>query len=30
LRLSGLPPLPDWNDGLVRLVGALATEEVPA
>jgi len=23
LRLSGLPPLPDWHDGLVRLVDAL-------
>jgi dTDP-4-dehydrorhamnose reductase len=23
LRLSGLPALPDWNDGLVRLVQAL-------
>ena len=23
LRLSGLPPLPDWEDGLVRLVNAL-------
>jgi dTDP-4-dehydrorhamnose reductase len=30
LRLSGLPPLPDWKDGLVRLVDALATEEVKA
>jgi dTDP-4-dehydrorhamnose reductase len=30
LRLSGLPPLPDWEDGLVRLVNALATEEVQA
>jgi dTDP-4-dehydrorhamnose reductase len=26
LRLSGLPALPDWNDGLVRLVNALAAE----
>jgi len=23
LRLSGLPALPDWQDGLARLVGAL-------
>jgi dTDP-4-dehydrorhamnose reductase len=30
LRLSGLPLLPDWQDGLVRLVDALATEEVQA
>jgi dTDP-4-dehydrorhamnose reductase len=30
LRLSGLPPLPDWKDGLVRLVNALATMEVQA
>jgi dTDP-4-dehydrorhamnose reductase len=28
LRLSHLPSLPDWKDGLVRLVNALATEEV--
>jgi dTDP-4-dehydrorhamnose reductase len=29
LRLSGLPLLPDWQDGLLRLVNALgATEEV--
>jgi dTDP-4-dehydrorhamnose reductase len=27
MRLSGLPPLPEWQDGLVRLVNALATEE---
>jgi dTDP-4-dehydrorhamnose reductase len=26
LRLSGLPALPDWNDGLVRLVRALEVE----
>ena len=30
LRLSGLPPLPDWQDGLRRLVNALVTEEVNA
>ena len=30
LRLSGLPTLPEWEDGLVRLVDALATEEVKA
>jgi dTDP-4-dehydrorhamnose reductase len=30
LRLSRLPLLPDWQDGLVRLVNALATEEVRA
>jgi dTDP-4-dehydrorhamnose reductase len=30
LRLSGLPSLPEWQDGLVRLVSALATEEVQA
>ncbi|HWE65988.1 MAG TPA: dTDP-4-dehydrorhamnose reductase [Acidimicrobiales bacterium] len=31
LRLSGLPPLPDWQDGLIRLVTALQrAEEVPA
>jgi dTDP-4-dehydrorhamnose reductase len=29
LRISGLPALPDWQDGLVRLVGALRAEEVP-
>jgi dTDP-4-dehydrorhamnose reductase len=28
LRISGLPALPDWQDGLVRLVGALKAEEV--
>jgi dTDP-4-dehydrorhamnose reductase len=28
LRLSGLPALPDWNDGLVRLVRALLAERV--
>ena len=27
LRLSGLPSLPDWQDGLHRLVGALTAEE---
>jgi dTDP-4-dehydrorhamnose reductase len=27
LRLCGLPALPDWQDGMVRLVSALATEE---
>jgi dTDP-4-dehydrorhamnose reductase len=26
LRLAGLPPLPDWQDGLTRLVGALQAE----
>jgi dTDP-4-dehydrorhamnose reductase len=26
LRLCGLPPLPDWQDGLVRLVTALGVE----
>jgi dTDP-4-dehydrorhamnose reductase len=26
LRLCGLPPLPDWQDGLVRLVSALGAE----
>jgi dTDP-4-dehydrorhamnose reductase len=26
LRLSGLPALPDWHDGLVRLVSALSTK----
>jgi dTDP-4-dehydrorhamnose reductase len=30
LRLSGLPPLPDWKDGLERLVNALAAEEQAA
>jgi dTDP-4-dehydrorhamnose reductase len=30
LRLSGLPALPDWQDGLVRLVNALGAEEVQA
>jgi dTDP-4-dehydrorhamnose reductase len=30
LRLSGLPLLPDWQDGLVRLVDALAKDEVQA
>jgi dTDP-4-dehydrorhamnose reductase len=30
LRLSGFPSLPEWQDGLVRLVNALATEEVRA
>jgi dTDP-4-dehydrorhamnose reductase len=30
LRLSHLPSLPDWKDGLVRLVNALATMEVQA
>ncbi len=31
LRLSGLPALPDWQDGLARLVSALrAQQEVPA
>ena len=31
LRLSGLPTLPDWQDGLIRLVTALQrAEEVPA
>jgi dTDP-4-dehydrorhamnose reductase len=30
LRLSGLPCLPDWKDGLVRLVDALAATEVKA
>jgi dTDP-4-dehydrorhamnose reductase len=28
LRLSGLPTLPDWQDGLMRLVDALGVEEV--
>jgi dTDP-4-dehydrorhamnose reductase len=28
LRLAGLPALPDWNDGLVRLVRALHAEAV--
>jgi dTDP-4-dehydrorhamnose reductase len=27
LRLSGLPLLPDWDDGLERLVNALAQAE---
>jgi dTDP-4-dehydrorhamnose reductase len=26
LRLGGLPPLPDWQDGLARLVSALSDE----
>jgi dTDP-4-dehydrorhamnose reductase len=26
LRLCGLPPLPDWQDGLIRLVSALGAE----
>jgi dTDP-4-dehydrorhamnose reductase len=26
LRLSGLPALPDWQDGLLRLVGAVQSE----
>jgi dTDP-4-dehydrorhamnose reductase len=30
LRLSGLPLLPDWQDGLHRLVHALGTEEAQA
>jgi dTDP-4-dehydrorhamnose reductase len=30
LRLSGLPLLPDWQDGLARLVKALSTEGVQA
>ena len=30
LRLSGLPLLPDWQDGLVRLVDALTPEKVKA
>jgi dTDP-4-dehydrorhamnose reductase len=30
LRLSGLPLLPDWQDGLARLVTALATKETAA
>jgi dTDP-4-dehydrorhamnose reductase len=30
LRLSGLPLLPDWHDGLERLVHALAPEGVQA
>jgi dTDP-4-dehydrorhamnose reductase len=30
LRLCGLPALPDWQDGLIRLVRALQSEEVPA
>jgi dTDP-4-dehydrorhamnose reductase len=28
MRLSGLPAMPDWNDGLVRLVRALQAERV--
>jgi dTDP-4-dehydrorhamnose reductase len=28
LRLSGLPALPDWEDGLTRLVGALRSQAV--
>jgi dTDP-4-dehydrorhamnose reductase len=30
LRLSGLPALPDWHDGLVRLVDALTSDRRPA
>ena len=30
LRLSGLPPLPDWQDGLSRLVATLRTQPAPA
>jgi dTDP-4-dehydrorhamnose reductase len=30
LRLSGLPALPDWHDGLVRLVDALTSDRGPA
>jgi dTDP-4-dehydrorhamnose reductase len=30
LRLSGLPLLPDWQDGLSRLVRALRTEKAGA
>jgi dTDP-4-dehydrorhamnose reductase len=30
LRLSGLPALPDWEDGLARLVPALRAEPTPA
>jgi dTDP-4-dehydrorhamnose reductase len=30
LRLSGLPPLPDWQDGLSRLVTALQAQEAAA
>ncbi|HVB91503.1 MAG TPA: dTDP-4-dehydrorhamnose reductase [Acidimicrobiales bacterium] len=30
LRLGGLPALPDWQDGLSRLVTALRTQEAPA
>ena len=30
LRLSGLPALPDWQDGLARLVPALRAELAPA
>ena len=29
LRLSGLPALPDWQDGLTRLVSALQSQEAP-
>jgi dTDP-4-dehydrorhamnose reductase len=29
LRLSGLPALPDWQDGLTRLVTALQGQEAP-
>jgi dTDP-4-dehydrorhamnose reductase len=30
MRLAGLPPLPDWQDGLVRLVTALQAERALA
>ncbi len=30
LRLSGLPPLPDWQDGLSRLVRALRAQKAAA
>jgi dTDP-4-dehydrorhamnose reductase len=30
LRLSGLPPLPTWQDGLARLVSALRAQEAAA
>jgi dTDP-4-dehydrorhamnose reductase len=30
LRLCGLPALPDWQDGLIRLVSAMQAEGVPA
>jgi hypothetical protein len=30
LRLSGLPTLPDWNDGLLRLVRALDVDGASA